>query len=361
MSKATKRGNSWNIRIYDYTDSNGKQHNKSFTAATKAEVEYMAAQYKANKKRRSRSPVQMTVGEAVDRYIELKALLSPTTTDSYGSYTKYGFADLMEMPVSKLNTQIVQLAINQESKRKKAQTGETISPKTVKNEWSLIAAALREICDLEFRVTLPKYQKHIKDYPNPPEVLAAIVGTDIELPCLLAIWLSFSMSEVRGITCKDIKNGFVTINQTMVDTRSGTVLKDNAKVETRLRKHKIPPYILSLIENTDTYIKYCETGENGPLIAYTRSQIYGRWQTICRHNNLDLSFHDLRHLNASIMNYLNFPTKLAQERGGWKTDYVMKNVYTHTFSDEREYYDEKINNYFEETLHINLPKEAKKG
>lgn len=359
MNKAKKRGSIWRVQVYDYTDTSGKQHNKSFTAATKAEAEYMAAQYKATKKRKSKSPGSITVREAVEKYIDLKALLSPTTIDSYGSVSEYAFRDLMNVPVARLTSESVQLAINKEAQRTTA-SGKQISAKTVKNEWSVISAALKEVCDVEFRVTLPKYQKHIKDYPNPPEVLGAIIGTDIELPCLLAIWLSFSMSEVRGIMCSDVKDGYVTINQTMVDTRKGPVLKDNAKVETRLRKHKIPPYILELINNTETYIKYAETGENQPLIAYNRSQIYGRWQTICRHNNLDLSFHDLRHLNASVMNFLNFPTKLAQERGGWKTDYVMKSVYTHTFSEERDYYDGLINEYFEKNITKNLPNEAKK-
>lgn len=40
------------------------------------------------------------------------------------------------------------------------------------------------------------------------------------------------------------------------------------------------------------------------------------------------------------------------KRGGWKTDEVMKKVYTHTFSDEREKVDNVINNFFEESLGI---------
>lgn len=360
MSKAIKRGKAWNIRVYDYTDENGKQHNRSFTAPTKAEVEFMAAEFKKNKTMMTRTPTKMTVREAVSRYIELKALLSPTTTDSYTSVLKYAFENFMDMQVGKLNPTVVQLAVNKEATRI-VNSGKMISPKTVKNEWSLIASALKEICGVEFRVTLPKVQKHIKDYPSPSEVLQAIIGTDIELPCLLAMWLSFSMSEVRGIMCSDIKNGYVTINHTLVDTRKGAVLKDNAKVQTRLRKHKIPTYIMRLIENTDTYQKYSQTGENQPLIAYSRSQIYGRWQTVCRHNGLDLSFHGLRHLNASIMNLLKFPSHLAQERGGWATNFVMDNIYTHTFSEEREYYDEVIDNYFNENITKILPSKPRKS
>lgn len=36
--------------------------------------------------------------------------------------------------------------------------------------------------------------------------------------------------------------------------------------------------------------------------------------------------------------------------GGWKTDNVMKKVYTHTFSEEREKVDEVIDDYFEKVL-----------
>ena len=61
---------------------------------------------------------------------------------------------------------------------------------------------------------------------------------------------------------------------------------------------------------------------------------------------LDITFHDLRHLNASVMLALNVPEKYAMERGGWKTPNVMKNVYQHTFSAQRIQIDSQINDYF---------------
>ena len=47
------------------------------------------------------------------------------------------------------------------------------------------------------------------------------------------------------------------------------------------------------------------------------------------------------------MAMLNIPEKYAQERGGWKTPFVMKNVSMHTFSKERIAVDDKIDNFFE--------------
>jgi hypothetical protein len=43
---------------------------------------------------------------------------------------------------------------------------------------------------------------------------------------------------------------------------------------------------------------------------------------------------------------LNIPDKYAMERGGWSSPSVMKSVYQHTFSAEREAIEDKIDNYF---------------
>ena len=62
----------------------------------------------------------------------------------------------------------------------------------------------------------------------------------------------------------------------------------------------------------------------------------------------DMTFHDLRHLNASVMLMLGVPDKYAMERGGWSTTSTLKNVYQETFSDERRIYDDRIDDYFTE-------------
>lgn len=63
-----------------------------------------------------------------------------------------------------------------------------------------------------------------------------------------------------------------------------------------------------------------------------------------------MTFHDLRHVNASVMNLLNIPDKYAQERGGWKTDAVMKGTYMQTFTRARVEVNDTIDNYFESLL-----------
>ena len=63
-----------------------------------------------------------------------------------------------------------------------------------------------------------------------------------------------------------------------------------------------------------------------------------------------MRFHDLRHLNASVMVALGVPDLYAMERGGWKTKSTLNRVYQQTFSAERQAVDQKIDQYFESLL-----------
>ena len=63
-----------------------------------------------------------------------------------------------------------------------------------------------------------------------------------------------------------------------------------------------------------------------------------------------MTFHDLRHMNASVMLALGIPDKYAMERGGWSSTNIMKSVYQHTFTAERQAADQKIDDYFNGVL-----------
>ena len=138
MNKPKKRGNLWRILVYDYTDENGKVHNKSISAPTKAECEYKAIMYKSQRKSHTTS---MTVKQAIDKYIELRPLLSPTTLTAYLKMEKFAFQDIMDTDINDLDDITIQKAVNKEAQRISDRTGKPISIKTVKNEYGLLASA----------------------------------------------------------------------------------------------------------------------------------------------------------------------------------------------------------------------------
>ena len=123
----------------------------------------------------------------------------------------------------------------------------------------------------------------------------------------------------------------------MVTVDNKPVVKEIAKNPTRNRKHRIPDYIKTLINQVD----------GDYLVPLSGIKVYKEWMKLQKANGMSpITFHDLRHLNASVMAVLRIPDKYAQERGGWKTDDVMKKVYTQTFSEERVKVDDKMDTYF---------------
>ena len=61
---------------------------------------------------------------------------------------------------------------------------------------------------------------------------------------------------------------------------------------------------------------------------------------------VDITFHTLRHEFASTLNDPGVPSDYIQKPGGWSTDNVMKSVYTHTSSTKEKMYQEIIDDYF---------------
>lgn len=358
MPKAKKlpSGN-WRALAYSHTEKvlqpDGSTKNvrryESFTATTKKEAEYLAAQFALDKKRiQTTSYNSLTLSQAIDKYIERSdAVLSPTTIGGYRQIQRNRFQSIMDIPIGKLTNEILRLAVNNEVKKptKRKKKNSTVSPKTVSNAYSFISSVLKAYRpELDTTCKLPSMQNNIKELLPPEIILDVIKDTKIELACLLAMWLSFSSSEIRGLSkSRSIDGDYITIRNVIVDVDGKPIEKETAKEFTRHRRLKIPAYIKALIEKLPPEQDY--------LVELSGRAIYKRWTRLLQKNNLPhMTFHDLRHVNASVMALLRVPDKYAQERGGWKTDKVMKSVYQQTFSEERERVDTLIDQYFESKM-----------
>lgn len=350
MPKAKKLpSGSWRCQVFSHEeiwfDDDGNKHVKkvreSFTASTKKEAEFMAAEFLLTKNKKV-SISDLTLFEAINKYIENRSnVLSPTTISGYKNIQKNGFQDIMYVPLKKLTQEKLQEAVNAEANRKSSSTRNkgTISAKTVKNNYGLVRAVLKEYePNLNTSVKLPAVQKVIKELLPPEVIFQAFKGTEIELPVLMSMWMSFSMSELRGIKKSEIVDGYLTIRRTIVDVDGEAIEKNSTKAYDRTRKHKLPRYIRKLVDE-------CETDY---ICPYSCRALYSRFSRRLEELGLPhMSFHDLRHVSASVMHMLNVPDKYAMERGGWSSDHIMKSVYTHTFSSERRHIDNVIDGYFD--------------
>lgn len=332
--------------VYSHTDENGKRHYESFTAPTKSEANQLASEFQRNRARMADSR-NWTLGEAINAYIDTKRLvLSPATIQGYEKIRKHNFQHLMDIPLKKITNKMLQAAVFAELERKpQNRKSAGMSVKSVKNAYGLIGSALsRYNPGVIYSVEFPKTPRKIRTLPLPEEIFAAVKGSKIELAVLLAMWLSFTESEIRGLTkSKSIDGDYITIREVVIVIDGVDVRKEMAKEETRNRRHRIPPYIKTLIDETPGDI----------LVPYVPSVLLRNLKRLLREAGLpEITFHDLRHVNASLMAMLQIPDKYAQERGGWKTDYIMKTVYTETFSAERRRVDDIIDSYFADRMNI---------
>ena len=169
----------------------------------------------------------------------------------------------------------------------------------------------------------------------------------MELPVLLALWLSLSMSEIRGLTVSALHDNVLYVEQVVVDVDGLPVVKKATKAYERTRKHRLPQEILRLIEQTEAYRQ-----GSGFLVTTNRQTLIKRFHRYLAAAGVPIiTFHQLRHLNASVMLALGVPDLYAQERGGWSTDHTLKSVYQRTFSAERSRVDNLIDDFFKQAYH----------
>ena len=329
-----RENGSWRIQIQ--VTEGGKKVMKSFSDDTPIGAVKKAEDYLTAKKQ---SEENLTVGECVDRYIEAKTnVLSPTTIEGYHRIRRNYLKSIADIPVKEIDSQKMQIAVNLDSSH--------LSPKTVKGAYMLFSSAIKAFRpDVNFSVTLPAMKKKIKSFPKISDIIQAIQGTEIMLPGLLAMWLSLRMSEVRGIRYKDISaDNILTIQSTVVTVSGEHIQRDSTKTYGSTRQLRLPPYILSLIQQKK------EADHASPddcIITLTGSAIYKRLERLLKRKGLQhISFHDLRHINASVMVSLGVPDKYAMERGGWSSPYILQQVYQHTFSEHRKEIDTQIDDFF---------------
>ena len=286
---------------------------------------------------------ELTVGEAIDRYIESKdAVLSPSTLRGYKSLRKNVFPPIQDIPLRSLTQEAVQRFINAMAKDH--------SPKYIANTHGLLSAAVTAYRpDMILRTTLPQKEKKEISIPTMEEIqflAGKAAGTKFELPFLLAAWMGLRTSEIRGLTWDCINGNILHVRQAIVEGENGPVLK-TTKSYSGNRKIRIPPYILELISRQPHRDEY--------IIHYTRNALYNHLRRMCEQYGLPhYRFHDLRHVQASVMLLLNVPDKYAMERMGHASTNMLKNVYQHTMRSKSEEVADQVDNYFSACLHMDF-------
>lgn len=314
-----------------YTDEQGATHRKSFTGATRAEAEALAAEWE----QRGRISQRLTVGTAVDRYIRMKeAVLSPSTIRGYKTTLNHHLTDTIR------NTELAEVSNTDLQLWISDMTLEGLSPKTVGNAYGLVSAALQMFMpNFHPRVTLPKKQRPELYCPSAEEVRAVVEATEdpeTRAAILLAAVGTMRRGEICGLSWSDIHGNTVRIRHSLVKDSTGAWILKAPKTASSNRD----------VVMTDEVIKAVQaiprTGDR--IFSVSPDGLGQRFDTaVARAGVHEFRFHDLRHFSASQMHLMGIPDKYIEARGGWRPgSTVMKTVYQDVISLEKKKQDKRI-------------------
>lgn len=329
----------WRVQVYAGKDASGKRQYKSITADTERKANLAALEWQEHYKAVSTNSINMTVSEAIEAHISSKSnRLSPATIAGYHRIKKNRLAGLIDVKLKKLTQKMIETEFNTECGK--------YSAKTVYNDFSLLSTVIKKYRpDFKFKVDMPIIYPVIKDIPTDGDlrkIYALAYGTEMELPILLASWLGMRISEIRGLKSHALTGGKVIIREAIVQGDDGAADK-GPKSKDSARVLELPKYIqeraATLISDGREYVT-----------ALSGQAIYKRFVRLCEKAGVGpYRFHDLRHMNATIMLEENVPDKYIAERGGWGSD-IYKKRYEHTTVAKRSSVSEMIDHRFEKIM-----------
>ena len=313
------------VRVYDYTDENGKKVYRSFTAKSKAEAQAMANEWKVNKRELSS---KTTVHQACDNYIALKeSVLSPSTIRGYNfAAKKISAYSIYERDISTLTDADIQSFVSALSL--------AVSPKYIKNIYGFLRAAIAlHNPRLSFNPTMPQKTKQSLYIPTSEDVqklIDACSTTELKLAVLFAAVGTMRRGEACAVTFDDINysDHIIAVNKAFVETPVYTWELKAPKTYDSMRNIIMPEYVFDLIRSLKR--------KDGYILNMTPDRLYVRFKKAVRAAGLpDFRYHDLRHYAASQMHAKGMPDRYIEAIGGWKPgSNVLKRVYENVIDTE---------------------------
>lgn len=262
----------------------------------------------------------ITFGKAAEGYIALKKnVLSPSTIVCYEKITRQISPAFMDQDINDLTQDRIQAEISAQASH--------LSHKSVANIASFIHSTLSMYRpQLSYNVTLPA-RKPI-DYITPTEeqvraILGAVEGTRFHIPFSLAV-LSLRRSEICALDPSDLDGNILHIHKAKVSgVDEKWVVKEYGKTEKSNRKVYVPDDLAEEIRS------------RGEIWNREPGKLLEKLHRVQEKLGIPpFRFHDFRHYFASWAHLHGVPDLYIQEQGGWKTDNIMKRVYSHAFEEE---------------------------
>lgn len=321
-------------RVQASKSINGQLIKKSFTATDKRRAELLAVQWQNQCD--NVSIENITLEKGYERYIDAKKnVLSPSTIQGYRNLSKNSLQDIMYINIMRLTNEQVQRSINI--------FAASHSPKSVRNCCGLLSAVLKMFRPgFALNISLPQKEKkeiYVPSDDDIKKIVSESKGTDLYVPILLAAFGGMRAGEICALTDRDVVDGFVIVNKSMVLDNKEWHIKP-PKTYSSNRKVEMPDYIINELKNKKGRI----VNKNPHALSIAFSRLLNRLGL--KHFRL----HDLRHYYVSSLHALGIPDKYIMAQGGWSTNHTMQTVYNHIMATKQTEFSSKVSSYFNDLL-----------
>lgn len=310
---------------------------RSFSAPTRAEVIRKATEYKLTAVDAPSAPL----GALIDHYIDVKRnVLSPATITRYEQTRRLEFQRLMDVSVRELSTDRLQAEINI--------MAADHSPKTVRNAYGLITAALSMFApELHFRVTLPKKKRITYNIPTDEQIydMLSHASENLTTAIMLAAFCGLRRGEIAALRSEDIQGKTIHVKSASVYDENRKQIDKAPKTFTSDRYIPAPDFVLEHIK-----------GKEGKVCPIALNSITRRFQELREKLGYNFRFHDLRHYYASSLHAIGIRDQYIMKFGGWKSDAVLKSVYRGTLDDFEKKSANKAKRHFQKSANKMLTK-----
>lgn len=311
----------------------------SFTAATKREAEFLAAEWARDKKKRRLKG--LTLGAAAERYIEARsAVLSPKTIkENKGIFRKLP-PEILNIDLSKIDDELIQIWVNEKSAQR--------APKTVRNHYGFVAAVIHCYApDHRLETILPQPESvgiYVPTHGDVQHLLSVLDGKDHDLyiSTLVASNVGLRRGEISALNNKpeNFKKRKIDVHQAFVDDENNNIVLKTTKTYKSNRILIAPQYVAERLLETPNDWKY--------VVKLLPHNITQRFETVVRREfDHEFTFHDLRHYYASVLLAQNVPERYAMKLLGHSTPDMLRRVYGHIMADKEDEVVANVNTFFE--------------
>jgi integrase len=382
-SKVKRSKNSWQLSVYQGIDVTGhrRYYRETFKGTERAAENRLAELVTQENKNELAEPSKITFGAYLDLWIEnyAESTVSIGTLENYKSIVnKHIKKDpISSIQITKLDSFMIQNYIAKKLKSGRIDgRGDKLSPKSVKEQLSLIKNALKYACIWRILKENPAQYVQPPKVPKPQtraftaeearNFLLCAENDRFYLMFLLAIFTGLRQGELRGLRWSDIDmdNCTISVKQTVRKSGAKSIYKepktpgsyamvtfDSAFVDPLKEHHK-----LQMKERSDYGPRYENNNlvfcsYNGRPVDLKRLDVH--FKNIIKDAQVpEIRFHDLRHSCATILLENGVDIKLIQQRLRHADIKTTGYIYSHVTPKMQRAVDQTMSN----ALNISVPK-----